>query len=72
MELKKALENKKLELMNEFEADKKQAQFFVKGKEKLIKDVKILDTKIESLISKCSLITAKIEAINDMIDSKLY
>jgi hypothetical protein len=67
MELKQVLQKKKEQLETEFEGSKKEAQFFMNGKQKLIKDIEILDTKLESLVGKGSLIAAKIEAINDML-----
>ncbi len=60
MELKETLKNKKKELENEFDENRKKATFFMDKK-------KAIDGSLEFLVQKGSLIAAKIEAIKDML-----
>ena len=59
--VKEALEKKKNELVQEFEVNRKRAQILMQQKQ-------LVDQELEGLVNLGSLNTAKIEAINEMLE----
>ena len=65
--MKKELEEKKQKLQEEFEGNKAEAQFFIKSRVDLQNKLKIVETKLETLIDKGTMTAAKIALIGEML-----